>query len=396
MSIVIVAAARPNFMKVAPILAAFEAAGVPTTLVHTGQHYDHAMSESFFADLGMRSPDVHLGCAGSSHAETTARVMLAFDQVLNTHTPDAVVVVGDVDSTLACALVATKRQIPVAHVEAGLRSRDRSMPEEVNRLVVDTVSDWLLTPSADATSNLVAEGIDPGRVFWVGNVMVDSLLSTVRSLDVDEALDRFGLNRGEYALLTMHRPSNVDDPATLVRVLSAVAAATLGMPVIFPVHPRTARRLIEPDVAEVLASAPWIKCVEPLGYRDCVALQSAAAVVLTDSGGLQEETTVLGVPCLTLRESTERPVTVTHGTNTVVGTSAEMIVAGVRRALSGEVLAPRVPDGWDGKAAGRIVEVLCTVPAPLNSQRPLSSVETMIVKQDTVIPDHELSASDLL
>ena len=369
MSVLLVAAARPNFMKVAPILAALEAAGVETTLVHTGQHYDANMSEDFFVDLGMRRPDVHLGCAGGSHAETTAAVMTAFDDVLTAYDAELVIVVGDVDSTLACALVAAKRNVPVAHVEAGLRSADRTMPEEVNRIVVDALADWLFTPSPDATTNLVNEGTDPRRIHWVGNVMADSLLGSLDSIDVDATLSGYAVCRRGYALLTLHRPSNVDDAATLVEILSAVAELSATLPVLFPVHPRTAPQLLLPEVQRLLDRAAGIRLLPPIGYRDCVALQAGAALVLTDSGGLQEETTILGVPCLTLRESTERPVTVTEGTNTVVGTSRVDILDGARAALASRHIRREPPVGWDGRAAERVVEVLLTVAAPLDSVR---------------------------
>ena len=380
MSVLIIAAARPNFMKVAPILDEFDRIGESTSLVHTGQHYDHAMSDSFFADLGMRAPDVHLACTPGTHAETTARVMLAFDDVVAKTKPDAVVVVGDVDSTLACTLVAAKRGVPVAHVEAGLRSRDRSMPEEINRILVDSVSDWLLTPSPDATTNLVNEGISPARIHWVGNVMVDSLRRALTTLDVTAIQERYGLHADSYALLTLHRPSNVDDLTTLVRLSSAIAEIASRIPVVFPVHPRTAQRLRHPAVQAVLKSAEGLRLVEPISYRECVGLQAGAAMVLTDSGGLQEETTVLGVPCLTLRESTERPITVTHGTNTVVGTDPGRILETAHQILDGEgALAPPPPPGWDGHAAQRVVQVVTTVSPPLDIERPLS--------RDPVIPE---------
>jgi UDP-N-acetylglucosamine 2-epimerase (non-hydrolysing) len=259
----------------------------------------------------------------------------------------------------------------LAHVEAGLRSRDRSMPEEVNRLVVDTLADWLLTPSPDATENLVREGIDPRRIFWVGNVMADSLLATMRTLDVDAVCDGYAVQRGNFALLTMHRPSNVDDAATLTRILAGVAEIAQDTTVLFPVHPRTAPQLQLPRVQRILRRAPRLRLLPPLGYRDCAALQAAAAVVMTDSGGIQEETTILGVPCVTLREHTERPITVTQGTNRVVGTQTDAIVDGVRAALSLGPLTKQVPDGWDGKAAERIVGVLTTTAPPLNAQRPV-------------------------
>jgi len=369
MSVLVVAAARPNFMKVAPILVALDEAGVEATLVHTGQHYDENMSDRFFVDLGMRKPDLHLGCAGGSHASTTALVMMAFDDIVSAHDPEAVIVVGDVDSTLACALTAAKRNVPVAHVEAGLRSSDRTMPEEVNRIVVDSISDWLLTPSPDATENLVREGVDPHRIFWVGNVMADSLLNTLADLDVDAVLRGYAVDRDKFALLTLHRPSNVDDAATLMELLSAVAELSHDRTVLFPVHPRTAPQLALPDIHAVLATAGDLRLLPPLGYRDCAALQSAASYVMTDSGGLQEETTILGVPCLTLRESTERPITVTQGTNQVVGTAAADILAGAETALSMRDIQRTPPIGWEGRAAERIVEVLMTNPAPLDSVR---------------------------
>lgn len=369
MSVLLVAAARPNFMKVAPILAALEAAGVETTLVHTGQHYDANMSDDFFVHLGMRAPDVHLGCAGGSHAQTTAAVMVAFDDIVTAYDAELVIVVGDVDSTLACALVAAKRNVPVAHVEAGLRSGDRTMPEEVNRIVVDSISDWLFAPSPDATSNLVREGVDARRIHWVGNVMADSLLGCLDTIDVDATLAGYAVDRGEYALLTLHRPSNVDEAETFREIMSAIADISVRLPVLFPVHPRTAPQLLLPAVQRLLQQAGNIRLLPPIGYRDCVALQAGAAMVLTDSGGLQEETTILGVPCLTLRESTERPITVTEGTNTVVGTARAAIVNGAAAALDRRDIRSTPPVGWDGHAAERIVEVLLTVDAPLDSVR---------------------------
>jgi UDP-N-acetylglucosamine 2-epimerase (non-hydrolysing) len=319
----------------------------------------------------MRQPDVHLACTPGTHAETTARVMLAFDEVVVQTKPDAVIVVGDVDSTLACALAAAKRGVPVAHVEAGLRSRDRTMPEEVNRILVDALADWLLTPSPDATTNLVNEGISPARIHWVGNVMVDSLRRALATLDVTAIQEKYGLHADSYALLTLHRPSNVDDLPTFMRLADAVADIASRMPVVFPVHPRTAQRLCHPAVQSRLASAKGLRLVSPLSYRECVGLQAGAAMVLTDSGGLQEETTVLGVPCLTLRETTERPITVTHGTNTVVGTDPVRILEAANRILDGDgPLAPPSPPGWDGHAAERIVQIVTTVAPPLDAERP--------------------------
>jgi UDP-N-acetylglucosamine 2-epimerase (non-hydrolysing) len=358
----LVAGARPNFMKVAPILRSLEENGVDVHFVHTGQHYDVSMSTTFFDELGIRTPDTHLQAGSGSHAEATARVMLAFEPVLLAHRPDAVVVVGDVTSTLACTLVAAKLLIPVAHVEAGLRSRDRSMPEELNRLCTDQLADWLFTTSRDAGDNLAAEGYNDDRIFLVGNVMIDTLLFNRHRID-PAAVTRHGVERGDYALLTLHRPSNVDAPDVLTGLLSVANQIAAHQPVLFPVHPRTRGRLDQLGWQQ----GAGVHLLEPLGYMDFLALMDAAAVVLTDSGGVQEETTALGVPCLTLRETTERPVTVTCGSNTVVGTDPQTIL-GAYESLSPNGQYPR-PDLWDGKAAERICDVLLNVPPPLEPLR---------------------------
>ncbi|MDQ1536390.1 MAG: hypothetical protein QOE58_783, partial [Actinomycetota bacterium] len=315
MKIVLVGAARPNFVKVAPVLRALEHAGADMYLVHTGQHYDANMSDIFFEELDIRPPDLHLSVGSGSHAQVTARIMLAFEPVLVAQEPDAVVVVGDVNSTLACALVASKMQVPVAHIEAGLRSQDRSMPEEINRICTDHLSDWLITTSPDADVNLLAEGCSQDRIFLEGNVMIDTLLHSLTRIDAG-TLERRGVEPSQYALLTLHRPSNVDDPVVLSRLMTAIGDIGADMPVLFPVHPRTRGRLSSASVAVPAG----VRLLEPLGYMEFLALMEQARVVLTDSGGIQEETTVLGVPCLTLRETTERPITVTEGSNTVVGT----------------------------------------------------------------------------
>jgi UDP-N-acetylglucosamine 2-epimerase (non-hydrolysing) len=350
-------------MKVGPILGALRGAGHRPVLVHTGQHYDARMSDAFFADLGIAEPDHHLGVGSGTHAVQTARVMEAFEPVLEAERPDWVVVVGDVNSTLACALVASKLRhalgCRIAHVEAGLRSHDWRMPEEVNRVLTDRLSDLLLTPSRDALPNLVAEGIDGDRVAFVGNVMIDSLvaqLPAARALDLPA---RLGVPRGGYALATLHRPSNVDDPGALSVVLRALAAVSRELPVVFPVHPRTAARAAEFGLDAELAA---LRCLEPVGYREMASLTDGAAVVLTDSGGVQEETTYLGVPCVTLREQTERPVTVTEGTNRMAPwppTPGGVFDLAMRARAEGR-LAPgsRVPEGWDGQAARRIVAAL--------------------------------------
>jgi UDP-N-acetylglucosamine 2-epimerase (non-hydrolysing) len=359
---VLVAGARPNFMKVAPILRSLEESGAEVHFVHTGQHYDASMSTTFFDELGIRHPDAHLQIGSGSHAEVTARVMLAFEPVLLSERPDAVVVVGDVTSTLACALVASKLLIPVAHVEAGLRSRDRSMPEELNRLCIDQLSDWLFTTSEEGNTNLAGEGYAENQVFLVGNVMIDTLLFNRHRID-PATLTRFGVARGAYVLLTLHRPSNVDDPETLQGLLGVADRIGRDRTVLFPVHPRTRGRLADLGWEPVSGVQP----LHPLGYMDFLTLMDGAAAVLTDSGGVQEETTVLGVPCLTLRENTERPVTVTCGSNRVVGTDPSRILAAYDGLRPGAQY-PR-PELWDGKAADRIRDVLLIVPPPLVALR---------------------------
>lgn len=352
MKVVTVVAARPNFMKVAPVHQALAAAGHACRMVHTGQHYDAAMSEVFFRDLGMPAPAVNLQVGSGSHAQQTARIMQLFEPVMLEQRPDWLLVAGDVNSTLACALVAAKLGTRVAHLEAGLRSGDRQMPEEINRRVVDAVSHALLTPSADADAHLLREGHDALRIRCVGNAMIDSLLKhaeTARARQ-PEMSARLGL-RSPYALATLHRPSNVDDPAVLRRLVEALQQIGAMLPVLFVVHPRT---------RAALQGVPTqgLRLSEPLGYLDFLALHTGAKLLLTDSGGLQEESTALGVPCLTLRDSTERPITVREGTNTLVGTDAAKIVAAAREAVRHGGKAGRAPALWDGHAAERVVRAL--------------------------------------
>ncbi len=349
-----VVGARPNFMKVAPIVRAMvEHPGFSSRLVHTGQHYDAAMSKVFFDDLGLPVPDLHLGVGSGSHAVQTARILMASEQVLKADRPDVILVVGDVNSTLACALAAAKLKIPVAHVEAGLRSRNLAMPEELNRLLTDRLSRWLFTPSADADANLVAEGHDPAHIHRVGNVMIDSLLHHRRqALARSPVLAELRVAPRSYAVLTLHRPETVDHPERLLAALTAVRRVAAEIPVVYPVHPRTRRQMDAIDLDH------HIRLLDPLGYLDFLALMDQALFVLTDSGGIQEETTVLGVPCLTLREETERPITVSEGTNTVVGLDAELIFAESTKIMRGEGKSGRVPELWDGAAAKRIVSVL--------------------------------------
>ena len=348
----VVAGARPNFMKIAPVLAELERRGQPGILVHTGQHYDAAMSDVFFDELGIPEPDHHLEVGSASHAVQTARIMEAFEPVLLAEKPDIVVVAGDVNSTVACALVAAKLGAQVAHIEAGLRSRDWDMPEEVNRVVTDRLSQYLLAPSQDGVDNLRAEGYPDESIHLVGNVMVDTLLTNVERAKQRPTLAEHGLEPGGYGLLTLHRPSNVDDPATLASLLGAVGTIAERLPILYPVHPRVRARLDEDAVP------PGIVLTEPAGYLDFLALQASARLVFTDSGGLQEETTVLGVPCLTLRENTERPITIDEGTNQLAGTDPDRIIELATEILDGGGPPPRRPALWDGKAAERIADAL--------------------------------------
>ncbi|HXE58870.1 MAG TPA: UDP-N-acetylglucosamine 2-epimerase (non-hydrolyzing) [Gemmatimonadales bacterium] len=354
-----VVGARPNFMKVAPVLRAARAwAGVEQVLVHTGQHYDADMSDSFFADLGLPAPDVNLGVGSATHAVQTARIMIDFEPVLERYAPDWVVVYGDVNSTIACALVAAKKGVRVAHVEAGLRSRDRAMPEEINRILTDQLADLCLTPSRDGDANLLAEGIPPARIRFVGNVMVDTLLALRERARARQAPQRFGVAGRPYAFVTLHRPSNVDVPDTLRELLLALDDLAGCVPVVFPIHPRTRQRIESFGLAGL---ARRVTMVDPLGYLDTVSLVEGAALVLTDSGGLQEETTVLGVPCLTARPNTERPVTITEGTNRLVASTRSAIgaaVAEVLEARSSGRYRPGRPEGWDGRAGERVAAAL--------------------------------------
>lgn len=362
LKVINVVGARPNFMKVAPIVEAMRrrAPEFAPTVLHTGQHYDERMSDAFFRDLGLPTPDVHLGVGSGSHAQQTAAVMQSFEPVVLEQRPDWVLVVGDVNSTLACALVCSKLGVRVAHVEAGLRSRDRTMPEEINRLVTDQLSDLLLTPSEDADRNLLAEGIPAERIRLVGNVMIDSLFKQLESAASSRVREELEVAGGDYAVVTLHRPSNVDEPGVLGGILSALTRIGERLPVVFPIHPRTRKNLEEFGLRDGLERRGRVRLTEPLGYLDFLRLYSGARLVLTDSGGIQEETTALGIPCLTLRENTERPITVELGTNRVVGTDPARIIAEAESALSSDRQKepPRVPPLWDGHAAERILDAL--------------------------------------
>jgi UDP-N-acetylglucosamine 2-epimerase (non-hydrolysing) len=362
LKIIIVAGARPNFMKVAPLVEAMNrrSADFQSILVHTGQHYDAAMSDAFFRDLEMPEPDVDLGVGSSSHAVQTAEVIRAFEPYVISGRPDWVVVVGDVNSTVACALVCAKLDVKVAHVEAGLRSRDRRMPEEINRLLTDQIAELLLTPSPDADANLLAEGIPAERIRFVGNIMIDSLLKHLPLAGKSKIRETLGLGAKDYAVLTLHRPSNVDELQTLGGILDALDAIGRRLPIVFPVHPRTLKMIAELGLEKRLVNARGLRLTDPLGYLDFLQLLSGTRLVLTDSGGIQEETTVLGIPCITLRENTERPITVEQGTNTIAGTDPARIVAAANSALDNppNKSALHAPELWDGRTANRILDAL--------------------------------------
>jgi len=354
-----VAGARPNFMKIAPLAHAASArGGVTHVLVHTGQHYDDNMSDSFFRDLDIPRPDVNLGVGSASHAAQTARVMEAIEPVLIEQAPDWVVVVGDVNSTMAATLVAAKLGVKVAHVEAGLRSFDRTMPEEINRLVTDALADLLLTHSPEADENLLREGVAPEKIARVGNVMIDTLVMNLDKAKAKDACKGLGVEPGEFAYVTLHRPANVDPPESLTKIVDALIGLSDKLDVVFPVHPRTRERLIGAGLWDKLEKSSALRLAEPLGYHDSLGLTINARLALTDSGGIQEETTYLGVPCLTLRPNTERPITISQGTNRL--TSIEGLGQDIEDTLAGRhpPRDARVPELWDGKTADRILDEL--------------------------------------
>ena len=387
MKIISVVGARPNFMKIAPLIRAIEKHNAQIEintlnlnldlnlnhlLIHTGQHYDYEMSQIFFQDLELPQPDIHLGVGSGTHAEQTGKVMIEVEKVMVDEKPDLVIVVGDVNSTLAAALAAVKLHIPVAHVEAGLRSYDRTMPEEINRLLTDTISDYLFTPSPDADENLRKEGVPQEKIFCVGDVMVDSLLYNKAKAEKSDILERLGLVISHqssvtnhqspikpYALLTLHRPSNVDDRQSLTRIMSALGHIAQRIQVVFPAHPRTQKRLKEFNLLpELPITNHQFLLIDPLGYLDFLNLEMNSRFVMTDSGGMQEETTVLNIPCLTLRDTTERPITITQGTNILVWNDTSRIVEEAFNILDGRAKKGKCPQLWDGKAAERIVRIL--------------------------------------
>lgn len=374
--------ARPNFVKVTPVLKEMRKfSQFEPVLLHTGQHYDYTMSKAFFENLELPQPDIYLGVGSGSHAEQTAQIMIEFEKVSIKGKPELVIVYGDVNSTLACSIVAAKSGIPVAHVEAGLRSFDRDMPEEINRLVTDSLSDYLFTTCEDANTNLRHEGIPEEKIFFVGNVMIDTLLEFREKAGQSDILRRLGLLKksagsdyqqpADYATLTLHRPSNVDNKECLQHILEAVKVVSNDIPVIFPIHPRTKKQIDIFAVAEYLhdlsslneqavSISHGIYTIEPLGYLDFIHLVANSRFVLTDSGGLQEETTVLGIPCLTLRENTERPITVAEGTNTIVGTEKTRIISESLKIMEGRGKKGKRPKFWDGKTSERIIRILAT------------------------------------
>jgi UDP-N-acetylglucosamine 2-epimerase (non-hydrolysing) len=353
----LIAAARPNFMKIAPLYHAL--AGEKwcrTSIVHTGQHYDPNMSDAFFRDLRLPDPHFHLEVGSGSHAEQTGGVMIAYEKVAIAEKPDWIIVVGDVNSTAACAMVGTKLCIPVVHLEAGLRSRDRQMPEEINRLVTDAIADVLWTPSADADENLLAEGVAPERIDRIGNIMIDSYEMQRQNIEAAATTRTLGLTRGKFGVVTLHRPSNVDTREALGELVSTLLELAGMLPLVFAVHPRTRRRLRDFAFESALLASPGMKVVDPLGYIEFMNLVSNSGVVITDSGGVQEETTYLGIPCFTLRENTERPVTVTVGSNRLI--KPPDLLAAVQRSLGSSGRVGSRPDLWDGKTAARAVQRL--------------------------------------
>ena len=359
MKIINIVGARPNFMKIAPLMEAYKRRPeIEPLLVHTGQHYDEKMSDLFFRQLGIPRPDLNLGVGGGSHAAQTAAIMTAFEEVLLKHQPDAVLVVGDVNSTIACGLVAKKLGPQLIHVEAGLRSLDRTMPEEINRVLTDSISDLLFCTEESGRAHLLREGHNPEKVFLVGNVMIDTLLKHRDRALALPVLSNLDLKRHGYCVVTLHRPSNVDTPEALANVLKVLARAQEKMPVIFPIHPRTRKNLESFGLQGKFDKMDNARLVEPLGYLEFMCLMASARVVLTDSGGIQEETTILQVPCITLRENTERPITCTMGTNRLAGTDSSKILEIFDEVMASPEMPAKVPPLWDGKAAERIVDIL--------------------------------------
>ena len=350
--------ARPNFVKISSILRACDKSGrIKSVLVHTGQHFSKNMSDDFFAELSIPSPDINLEVGSGTHAWQTAEIMKRFEPILLEHRPDITLVVGDVNSTIACAMVAVKLGIKVVHVEAGLRSFDRTMPEEINRVLTDSISDLLFVTEQSGVINLAKEGIKGNRVHLVGNVMIDTLDLFIGKTTKSSITERLGIHGHDYGIATMHRPSNVDAPEVFSGILDALAIIQQDMTIVFPMHPRTVQNMTSMGFMQRINDLPNFKIIEPLGYLDFVRLMEQSKLLITDSGGIQEESTVLGIPCLTVRENTERPITITHGTNHLVGTNPERILAEYRKSVNTRINSSR-PELWDGCAADRIVTIL--------------------------------------
>jgi UDP-N-acetylglucosamine 2-epimerase (non-hydrolysing) len=360
--VVIVVGARPNFMKIAPLMCELDKykSCFEVLLVHTGQHYDFEMSEIFFRDLKVPKPDIYLNIGSASHAVQTAKIMMAFERVAVREKPDLIVVVGDVNSTLACALVASKLNIKVVHVEAGLRSFDRTMPEEINRTVTDSLSDYLFVSERSGLKNLKTEGVNSDKVYFVGNIMIDTLLANLPIINKSDILNEYGLAKHEYCVMTLHRPSNVDSPATLSELLDVLSAVSNKVKIIYPIHPRTKNMMRKHNFANKFKKLNNLLVVEPLGYINFIKLIKESRFVITDSGGIQEETTFLAVPCLTMRTNTERPVTIEEGTNYLVGRNKTKVLRCIKDILNGKSKKGSIPELWDGKTAKRIVKILST------------------------------------
>ena len=353
----LIAAARPNFMKIAPLYHAMASSQqCEPVLIHTGQHYDANMSDAFFDDLRMPKPDFHLNVGSGSHAQQTGGVMIAYEEIVNQHRPDWIVVVGDVNSTVACALVGAKLWIPVAHLEAGLRSGDMRMPEEVNRVVTDRLANLLWTPSIDGNENLKLEGVDDAKIDLVGNIMIDSFEMMREQIESDNTVQTLGLQANQFAVVTMHRPSNVDSKDVLGEIVGQIINVSKDCQLVFPVHPRTRHKLTEFGLLDQLEAAGNVMIIEPQGYIQFMNLVTQSKLVITDSGGIQEETTYLGIPCLTLRENTERPITITHGTNKLI--EPNVLEVEVNKVLSGDWKQGQCPELWDGATAQRVVDSL--------------------------------------
>ena len=351
--------ARPNFMKIAPIHRLMKISeNFDPLLLHTGQHYDQKMSKIFFDDLEMPEPQIYLGVGSGSHAEQTGRVMIELEKIVMELNPDLILVVGDVNSTLAASLVASKLHVPIAHVEAGLRSFDRNMPEEINRIVTDSVADLLLVTEKSGETNLVNEGVPQSKIHFVGNVMIDSLLHFRQKAQNSKILEQLNLVEQPYSLVTLHRPSNVDSQKSFSNILDAFNEIEKKIPIIFPIHPRTKKMIEQLGFGKKIENMKNLKMTDPLGYLDFLNIMQSAKFLLTDSGGIQEETTVLGIPCITMRENTERPVTVELGTNVIVGMNTEKIINESSKILSGTFKKGQIPPLWDGKAATRIIEII--------------------------------------